>query len=101
MKDSLSVVFLVGLMFYQNWKLAAFAIFMIPLAGGLAKNLGKKVGKATTQASQLSGNLVSFLTDILRGSRMIRIFQKENQENSNADNVITDLLKKILELQKL
>ncbi|OUV60916.1 MAG: ABC transporter permease [Candidatus Pelagibacter sp. TMED128] len=101
MKDSLSVVFLVGLMFYQNWKLAAFAIFMIPLAGGLAKNLGKKVGKATTQASQLSGNLVSFLTDILRGSRMIRIFQKENQENSNADNVITDLLKKNIRVAEI
>ena len=78
MKDSFSVVLLVGLMFYQNWKLASFAIFMIPLAGGLAKNLGKQVGKATTQASILSGRLVSFLADILRGSRMIRIFQKED-----------------------
>ena len=94
MKDSFSVVLLVGLMFYQNWKLASFAIFMIPLAGGLAKNLGKQVGKATTKASQLSGNLVSFLADILRGSRMIRIFQKEDRENKNADNVITDLVDK-------
>ena len=76
MKDSFSVILLVGLMFYQNWKLATFAIFMIPLAGALAKNLGKQVGKATTQASKLSGNLVS-LADILRGSRMIRIFQKK------------------------
>ena len=94
MKDSFSVVLLVSLMFYQNWKLATFAIFMIPLAGGLAKNLGKKVGKATTQASFLSGNLVSYLSDILRGSRMIRIFQKEDQETKNADNVITDLVNK-------
>ena len=80
MKDSFSVVLLVSLMFYQNWKLATFAIFMIPLAGGLAKNLGKKVGKATTEASYYSGNLVAYLSDILRGSRMIRIFQKEDQE---------------------
>ena len=94
MKDSFSVILLVSLMFYQNWKLATFAIFMIPLAGGLAKNLGKKVGKATTQASYLSGNLVSYLADILRGSRMIRIFQKEDQETVNADNVITELVNK-------
>ena len=78
MKDSFSVVFLVGLMFYQNWKLASFAIIMIPLAGGLAKNLGKQVAKATTQASKLSGNLIAYLADILRSSRMIRIFQKED-----------------------
>ena len=94
MKDSFSVVLLVGLMFYQNWKLASFAVFMIPLAGGFAKNLGKQVGKATTQASKLSGNLVAYLADILRGSRMIRIFQKEDKESKNADVVITDLVNK-------
>ncbi len=94
MKDSFSVVLLVSLMFYQNWKLASFAIFMIPLAGGLAKNLGKKVGKATTQASFLSGTLVAYLADILRGSRMIRIFQKEEQEDKNANKVISDLVEK-------
>ncbi len=94
MKDSFSVIFLVGLMFYQNWKLASFAILMIPLAGGLAKNLGKQIAKATTQASKLSGNLIAYLADILRGSRMIRIFQKEEQETINANKVITDAVDK-------
>jgi len=94
MKDSFSVVLLVSLMFYQNWKLASFAIFMIPLAGGFAKNLGKQVGKATTQASLLSGKMTVFFNDILRGSRMIRIFQKEDREKENADSVITGLVNK-------
>ncbi len=101
MKDSFSVIFLVGLMFYQNWKLASFAIFMIPLAGGLAKNLGKQIAKATTQASKLSGNLVSYLADILRGSRMIRIFQKEEQETKNADNVITQAVDKNIKVSEI
>ena len=101
MKDSFSVVLLVGLMFYQNWKLASFAVFMIPLAGGFAKNLGKQVGKATTQASKLSGNLVAYLADILRGSRMIRIFQKEDKESKNADVVITDLVNKNIKVAEL
>ena len=94
MKDSFSVVLLVSLMFYQNWKLACFAIFMIPLAGGLAKTLGKKVGKATTQASLSSGILTVFFTDILRASRMIRIFQKEEKESVKADNIISDVVNK-------
>ena len=55
MKDSFSVVALVSLMFYQNWKLATFAILMIPLAGGFAKSLGKRIGKATRQAGESSG----------------------------------------------
>ena len=64
MKDTFSVIALVSLMFYQNWKLALFAIFMMPLAGGLAKSLGKRVGKATAKAGVSSGNLASFLGEI-------------------------------------
>ena len=81
MKDSFSVIALVSLMFYQNWKLALFAILMMPLAGGLAKSLGKRIGKATSKAGISSANLVSFLTEIFKGSKMIRIYQKEKDEN--------------------
>ena len=66
MKDTFSVIALVSLMFYQNWKLAIFAVFMMPLAGGLAKSLGKRMGKATTKAGVSSGNLASFLSEILK-----------------------------------
>ena len=81
MKDSFSIIALVSLMFYQNWKLALFAILMMPLAGGLAKSLGKRIGKATSKAGISSGNLASFLTEIFKGSKMIRIYQKEHEEN--------------------
>ena len=81
MKDSFSVIALVSLMFYQNWKLALFAILMMPLAGGLAKSLGKRMGKATTKAGVSSGILASFLSEIFKGSKMIRIYQKENEES--------------------
>ena len=101
MKDSFSVIFLVGLMFYQNWKLALFAMIMIPLAAGLAKNLGKKMGKATTQASEISGNLISFLSDIFKASKMIRIYQKEKVEEENSKKVITQLVDKNIRLGSL
>ena len=77
MKDTFSVIALVSLMFYQNWKLALFAIIMMPLAGGLAKSLGKRIGKATSKAGKSSGNLATFLSEIFKGSKMIRIYQKE------------------------
>ena len=101
MKDSFSVVFLIGVMFYQNWKLAIFAMFMIPLAGGLAKSLGKKVGKATVQASEIAGILTSFLSDIFKGSRMIRIYQKEQAEEKNAKDVISELVKKNIRIASI
>ena len=98
MKDSFSVIALVSLMFYQNWKLALFAILMMPLAGGLAKSLGKRIGKATSKAGVSSGNLASFLTEIFKGSKMIRIYQKENEENKKANEVIDDLVEKNIKI---
>ena len=88
-------------MFYQNWKLALFAMIMIPLAAGFAKNLGQKVGKATKQASEISGKLVTFLTDIFRASKMIRVYQKEEVEEKNSDEVISQLVNKNIRLAAL
>ena len=79
MKDTFSVIALVALMFYQNWKLALFAILMMPLAALFAKSLGKRIGKAVGEAGEISGNLASFLSEIFKGSKMIRIYQKENE----------------------
>ena len=98
MKDTFSVIALVSLMFYQNWKLALFAILMMPLAGGLAKSLGKRIGKATSKAGVSSGNLASFLTEIFKGSKMIRIYQKEKMENEKANQVINDLVEKNIKI---
>ena len=98
MKDSFSVIALVSLMFYQNWKLALFALMMMPLAASLAKSLGKRMGKATSKAGESSGNLASFLTEIFKGSKMIRIYQKEDQENKKAQEVIEDLVEKNIKI---
>ena len=98
MKDTFSVIALVSLMFYQNWKLALFAILMMPLAAGLAKSLGKRIGKATSKAGVSSGNLASFLSEIFKGSRMIRIYQKENEESEKASKVINDLVEKNIKI---
>ena len=98
MKDSFSVIALVSLMFYQNWKLALFAILMMPVAGGLAKSLGKRMGKATSKAGESSGILASFLAEIFKGSKMIRIYQKENHESMRASNFINDLVEKNIKI---
>ena len=98
MKDTFSVIALVSLMFYQNWKLALFAILMMPLAGGLAKSLGKRIGKATSKAGESSGNLASFLSEIFKASKMIRIYQKEKSENLKAQSAINDLVEKNIKI---
>ena len=101
MKDSFSLVALVTLMFYQNWKLALFAILMMPLAGGLAKRLGRRVGKVANQAGEVSGRLTTFLSEIFQGSKIIRIYQKENEEANKANNLIDELIEKNVKIQSV
>ncbi len=98
MKDSFTLIALTAVMFYQNWKLTLFAIIMMPLAGGLAKSLGKRIGKATSKAGTSSGILASFLTEIFKGSKMIRIYQKEDEENQKATEFIDDLVEKNIKI---
>ena len=88
MKDSLTLIVLVGLMFYQNWKLAIFAMLMMPLAAFVAKSLGKRVGKATKESTVLNASLVSYLSEMLKGSRMIKIFQRENFEIERSNKIL-------------
>ena len=101
MKDSFSLIGLVSLMFYQNWKLACFAIFMMPLAVFFAKNLGKRMGKIQTETGEVAGNLTSYLSEIFKASKMIRIYQKEKQETENAKNFINKLVEKSIKMQSV
>ena len=90
MKDSLTLIILVGLMFYQNWKLAFFALLMMPLAALVAKSLGKRIGKATKESIQLNASLITYLSEMLKGSRMIKIFQKEKFESERANKILEE-----------
>ena len=98
MKDSFSLIGLISLMFYQNWKLASFAIIMMPLAAFCAKSLGKRIGKVQGEASEVAGNLTTFLSEILKSAKMIRIYQQEKNENKNAKNVIDNLVEKNIKI---
>ena len=80
MKDSLTLIVLVGLMFYQNWNLALFAIIMMPLAALIAKSLGKRINKAVAESTIIEGSLTSYLSEVIKGTRMIKIYQQENFE---------------------
>jgi len=97
-KDSLTLFGLLGVMFYQNWKLSLIAIIMIPLASLAAKSLGKRIGKVTTEALEKSGLLTTYLIEIFKNHKLIKIFQREKYENSRADKFINDLKEKNIKI---
>ncbi len=98
-KDSLTLIGLLIVMFTQNWKLSLISIIMIPLASISAKTLGKRMGKVTTEAQEKSGHLTTYLVELFKNHKLMKIFQKENFEKLRADNYLDQLKDKSKKIQ--
>ena len=90
-KDTLTLIGLMCVMFYQNWKLSLIAIIMIPLASYFARILGKRITKVTKESMEKAGILNSYLIEIFKNHKLIQIFQKEVYETSRANKALDDL----------
>jgi len=93
-KDSLTLIGLLTVMFFQNWKLSLIAIIMIPLASLAAKTLGKRIGKVATEQMLKAGILNTYLIEIFKNHKLIKIFQQEKYESERADKFINDVKEK-------
>ena len=100
-KDSLTLIGLLTVMFLQNWKLALISIVMIPLVSISAKTLGKRIGKVTTEAQEKSGYLTTYLVELFKNHKLIKIFQKENSEVNRADEYLAQLKDKNKKIQTI
>lgn len=94
-KDSLTLFGLLGVMFYQNWKLSLLAIIMIPLAVFAARSLGKRINKIANEMLVKSEFFTTHLIEIFKNHKLIKIFQTEKYENSRSETQLDELKEKI------
>ena len=97
-KDSLTLIGLLIVMFYQNWKLSLVAIIMIPIASIASKTLGKRIGKVVTEAQEKSGFLNTHLIELFKNHKLIKIFQKEDYESKRTDEHLDQLKDKNIKI---
>ncbi len=97
-KDGLTLIGLLFVMFFQNWRLALIALIMIPLASLTAKKLGKRMSKVVTEAQEKSGDLNKYLIDIFKNHKIIKIFQREKFENERSEKFVSDLKEKSIKI---
>ena len=87
-KDSLTLLVLIGNMFYQNWKLACLSIIVFPLAIIPVRVLGKKIRNVTKNLQHQVGNLASILEEIFKGIKNVKSFNAENFETKRINKEI-------------
>ena len=95
MKDSLTLLCLTGLMFYQNWLLAIYALLIMPFAIFVARSIGKRVSKATHGVQVSTADLSTFISELIKGSRLTKIYQQEKFELERAKKNSTTFIEKM------
>ena len=99
-KESFTLIALLGLMFYHDWQLSLLAIIMIPIAAISSKNLGKKMGKKVNISLEASDKFMKFLSEIIKGSWLIKIYQKEEEELKRISMIIDERFKAIRKVEQ-
>lgn len=81
LKDAFTIIFLVGVVFYRDWKLAIIAFIIFPLAIIPIKEFGKRTRKFARKGQQRIGLLTTLLHETITGNRIVKAFNMEDYEN--------------------
>ena len=99
-KETFTLIALLGLMFYHDWQLSLLAILMIPIAVVSSKNIGKKMGKKVNLSLEASDKFMKFLSELIKGSWLIKIYQKEQEELKKISMIIDERFKAIRKVEQ-
>ncbi|MBM3584034.1 MAG: ABC transporter ATP-binding protein [Alphaproteobacteria bacterium] len=94
-KDTLTVIALVALMFYQDWLLASVSFFAFPLALAPIVRIGRRTRRASSRAYDTVGRFSAFLAETIQGIRTIRAYGMETRESARAAALSDELFQRI------
>jgi subfamily B ATP-binding cassette protein MsbA len=81
MKDAFSIIGLLFVVFYRDWKLATIALIILPFSAYPIVAFGKKLRKISVTAQRTIARLTSFLHETITGQRIVKAFSMEEYEN--------------------
>ena len=100
-KESLTLIALLSVMIYHDWKLSIVALTVLPIAAFCSKKFGKKMGKKSTLSMIASENFSTFLSELIKGSWLIKIYQKEKEEFERTKILISEKFKKAKKVEQV
>ena len=95
-REFLTLIVLAGVMIYQNWRLAMLSVIVLPIIGWAARQLGKRMRKASSQSMKETGELSSVLSEALDGRRIVKAYGLEGTAVERANERIDRRLKYLL-----
>ncbi|MDP6645308.1 MAG: ABC transporter transmembrane domain-containing protein [Rhodospirillales bacterium] len=86
-KDFLSLIFLIGVMFYQDWVLALISVFIFPAAVLPIVRLGRRIRKVTINTQEEMGQFTTLLEQTFQGARVVKAYGMEEYEKGRVRNI--------------
>lgn len=79
-QQGLTFVAMLGVAFYQNWKLATLVILVFPISGYAIVQIGKRIRKFATRGQESMGDMSSSVSEALKGIRIVKAYGAEDVE---------------------
>jgi subfamily B ATP-binding cassette protein MsbA len=100
-KEFLTLVFLVAVMFYQNWPLALSAAFVFPLAVLPIVRIGRRMRKTSTKTQVKMGRFTTILNETFQGVRHVKAYGMEDYEIDRATGAVEQVFRLLIKKSRL
>ncbi|MEX2616949.1 MAG: ABC transporter ATP-binding protein [Alphaproteobacteria bacterium] len=95
-RDLLTVIVLVGVMFYTHWMMAALAFFVFPVSLWPIIYIGRRLRRVSADTQVELGSLTALLDDVFKGIRQVKAYGMEDHEQRRADSMFESIYRYIL-----
>ena len=100
-KDTLTLLFLVGVMFEKDWKLALIACVVFPIAIYPITKIGRRMRRVSTSALHELGLFTARLNETFQGARHVKAYNREGFESERTDRLIESVFRLIYKQQRV
>jgi subfamily B ATP-binding cassette protein MsbA len=100
-KNIMTLIFLIGVMFYQDWILALAALTIFPLAAAFVAWIGRKLRQTSKNIQEGKAGLSDRLSQIFQGIRLVKAYGMEGQEIVIAGKAIGKVRSHVLKAERI
>jgi len=93
MRDTMTIIFLIGVIFYQDWLLALIAMAVFPVIIYPILRFGRKMRSATYDGQVVMGEMSSLVEETVGGIRVVKAFGMEDYERGRFRDLIGGFMK--------
>ena len=91
LKDTCQVIFLIGVIFYQDWRMASIAMISLPLVIYPIVNFGRRHRRLSRGSQQTTAQVSNILYETITGNRIVKAFSMEKYEVSRFAKTLDEL----------